>query len=449
MNLIVDEFVSAFGTCLIDWPVDRLRDHLGQIVGGDWGDDPAAHDEGLEIPVIRVADIDGVDINVESLTIRRLKDSKLPGRLIRENSLVIEKSGGGEKQLVGRAVLGRNIRFDAICSNFMAKVDCGPTLDGLYTSYLLQAAYSAKLNEPHIQQTTGIQNLRVTDYLNLKVGIPTVLEQRRIAAYLDASCAAIDAAVAAKRRQIGTLDALRESRIERAITHGLQESSMQPVGLDWIESLPIHWKAVRVKRVLAAMDYGISVSTNDEGRFPVLKMGHIQNGEIEYAKLDYVDDVPETLLLEENDVLYNRTNSPDQVGKAAIFRKTKDKAITFASYLVRLRLNHRVLPEFFNYVANSVAFLGFARRMAIPSVQQSNLNSTRYGRLWIPLPPLEEQHCIVNSLNAMSLEVHATQSVLRKQIDTLTAYRKSLIHECVTGQRRIGEAELAAAGLAP
>jgi type I restriction enzyme S subunit len=107
------------------------------------------------------------------------------------------------------------------------------------------------------------------------------------------------------------------------------------------------------------------------------------------------------------------------------------------------------LPEFFNYVANSVAFLGFARRMAIPSVQQSNLNSTRYGRLWIPLPPLEEQHCIVNSLNAMSLEVHATQSVLRKQIDTLTAYRKSLIHECVTGQRRIGEAELAAAGLAP
>ena len=449
MNLIVDEFVSAFGTCLIDWPVDRLRDHLGQIVGGDWGDDPAAHDEGLEIPVIRVADIDGVDINVESLTIRRLKDSKLPGRLIRENSLVIEKSGGGEKQLVGRAVLGRNIRFDAICSNFMAKVDCGPTLDGLYTSYLLQAAYSAKLNEPHIQQTTGIQNLRVTDYLNLKVGIPTVLEQRRIAAYLDASCAAIDAAVAAKRGQIGTLDALRESRIERAITHGLQESFMQPVGLDWIESLPIHWKAVRVKRVLAAMDYGISVSTNDEGRFPVLKMGHIQNGEIEYAKLDYVDDVPETLLLEENDVLYNRTNSPDQVGKAAIFRKTKGEAITFASYLVRLRLNHRVLPEFFNYVANSVAFLGFARRMAIPSVQQSNLNSTRYGRLWIPLPPLEEQHCIVNSLNAMSLEVHATQSVLRKQIDTLTAYRKSLIHECVTGQRRIGEAELAAAGVAP
>lgn len=123
--------------------------------------------------------------------------------------------------------------------------------------------------------------------------------------------------------------------------------------------------------------------------------------------------------------------------------------MTFASYLVRLRLNHRASPEFFNYVANSGGFLGFARRLAIPSVQQSNLNSTRYGRLWIPLPPLDEQHQIVDALDSMSKDVRATQSVLRKQIDTLTAYRKSLIHECVTGQRRIGEAELAAAGAHP
>lgn len=276
--------------------------------------------------------------------------------------------------------------------------------------------------------------------------LPSFAEQQHIATYLDASCAAIDAAVTAKCKQIEKLDAYRESRIERAITHGSRESSMQPIGLDWIEQLPAHWQAVRVKRVLAAMDYGISVSTNEEGRFPVLKMGHVQNGEIEFAKLDYVDDVPESLLLHENDVLYNRTNSPDQVGKAAIFRRTKDDTITFASYLVRLRLNHQVLPEFFNYVANSRGFLRFARRMAIPSVQQSNLNSTRYGRLWIPLPPLDEQRGIVDALNDLSRDVQATKTVLQKQIDTLTAYRKSLIHECVTGQRRISAGDLAGVG---
>ena len=432
------------------WKLLRVKDALFSIDSGAWGDDTYADDEGS--PVLRSNEIDeyGHWRNTEPAR-RLLTDSERVKTRLHEGDLLLVKSSGSQSHIGKTAVVTKRIADLGCCfSNFTARLKVTPQhLDSSFMWYYLNNSPGRDQLFYNGTTTTGLINLSARTIGIGQIALPPAWEQRSIAAYLDASCAAIDAAVAAKRRQIGTLDALRESRIERAITHGLQESSMQPVGLDWIESLPIHWKAVRVKRVLAAMDYGISVSTNDEGRFPVLKMGHIQNGEIEYAKLDYVDDVPETLLLEENDVLYNRTNSPDQVGKAAIFRKTKGEAITFASYLVRLRLNHRVLPEFFNYVANSVAFLGFARRMAIPSVQQSNLNSTRYGRLWIPLPPLEEQHCIVNSLNAMSLEVHATQSVLRKQIDTLTAYRKSLIHECVTGQRRIGEAELAAAGLAP
>lgn len=150
--------------------------------------------------------------------------------------------------------------------------------------------------------------------------------------------------------------------------------------------------------------------------------------------------------LEISQAHFSNTTRHTEVGKAAIFRKSKDDAITFASYLVRLRLNHQVLPEFFNYVVNSRGFLGFARRLAIPSVQQSNLNSTRYGRLWVPLPPLDEQGRIVDALNDLSRKVRTTEAALQKQIDTLIAYRKSLIHECVTGQRRIAEADLARVG---
>jgi type I restriction enzyme S subunit len=99
-----------------------------------------------------------------------------------------------------------NLTCDAICSNFMAKTDCGPTIDPMFAVYLLDAAYSSGINAAHIQQTTGIQNLRVFDYLNTHVAIAPLREQERIAAYLNASCAAIDAAVAAKRRQLETLD---------------------------------------------------------------------------------------------------------------------------------------------------------------------------------------------------------------------------------------------------
>jgi type I restriction enzyme S subunit len=437
---------SIFGDSPASWHVDRIRDRLHGIVGGEWGDDPEAHDEGVEIPVIRVADIRGLDVATEDLTIRRVKESKLPGRLIGKRTLLLEKSGGGEQKPVGRAVLGRNLTFDAICSNFMAKTDCGPTINSLFVAYLLDAAYSSGVNSAHIQQTTGIQNLRVSDYLNTHVAIPPLPEQQRIAGYLDASCAAIDAAVAAKRRQLETLDAVRESLIESAVTQGVgPHAPMRPVNEEWITELPAHWEVCRIKRIVSRVDYGISESTEPEGRYPVLKMGHIQRGEIEFRDLDFVDEVSDDLLLETGDLLYNRTNSPDQVGKAAIFRRHKTDEITFASYLVRLRTNHRADPYFLNYLVNSRGFLSFARKLAIPSVQQSNLNSTRYCRMLIPCPPIKEQREIAAYLDRKVGELGRVVEGIEQQIATLTAYRKSLIHECVTGQRRITEADVTAA----
>ena len=283
------------------------------------------------------------------------------------------------------------------------------------------------------------------DFNAFTVTLPPLPEQQRIATYLAASCAAIDAAVSAKRRQLDTLEALRKSIIQRAVTFGIEANpKLRQVNSDWIREVPSHWDVCRVKRVVARMDYGIGVSTGDEGRYPVLKMGNVQDGEIQFVKLDFIDEVDDNLILERGDLLYNRTNSPDQVGKAAIFRKSRADAITFASYLVRLRVNHRVNAWYLNYVLNSSGFLAFARRLAVPSVQQSNLNSTRYAQMFIPLPPIEEQKAILSFLNEKTAAVDTVVATIQTQIETLTAYRKSLIHECVTGQRRVTEADVAA-----
>ena len=294
-------------------------------------------------------------------------------------------------------------------------------------------AYGAKM--PRVNWPTQLAQFNLP--------IPPLSEQQRIAAYLDASCAAIDVAVAAKRRQLETLEALRNAIVDRAVTYGIAaHPKLRQVENEWLKEVPVHWQVCRVKRVLARMDYGISVSTIEEGRFPVLKMGHLQDGEIRFSNLDFVDEVDENLILEEGDLLYNRTNSPDQVGKAAIFRKSRTDAVTFASYLVRLRVNHRANAWFLNYVFNSTGFLGFARRLAIPSVQQSNLNSTRYSRMFIPLPPVGEQESIRLYLDEKTGEVDRIVATIQAQITTLTAYRKSLIHECVTGQQRVTETDV-------
>ena len=114
----------------------------------------------------------------------------------------------------------------------MAKVDCDNTVDPSFVVYILDALYSCGVNGACIQQTTGIQNLRVLDYLNTKVAFPFLPEQQLIAAYLDASCAVIDAVVSLDKRtedvsrpnkgvlnrQMETLTAYRKSLIHECIT---------------------------------------------------------------------------------------------------------------------------------------------------------------------------------------------------------------------------------------
>jgi type I restriction enzyme, S subunit len=313
----------------------------------------------------------------------------------------------------------------------------GSYLAWLHSSKSFRAQYEAK--------AVGVTRFGLSQYAfrAARIPFPPAGEQQLIAAYIDASCAAIDAAVSAKRSQLETLDAFRSSMIESAVTRGIKPGvRCRLINEDWIGEIPEHWGVCRIKRVVSQVDYGISESSEPEGRFSVLKMGNIQSGEIVFSKIEFVDEVSEDLLLEKGDLLYNRTNSPDQVGKAGIYRGSKTDKITFASYLVRLRTNHRADPYFLNYLLNSSGFLAFARKLAIPSVQQSNLNSTRYCRMLIPLPPRKEQEVIRAHLDEKLGDLKRVVTGIENQIATLTAYRKSLIHECVTGQRRVTEADL-------
>ena len=120
-------------------------------------------------------------------------------------------------------------------------------------------------------------------------------------------------------------------------------------------------------------------------------MSCIVNGRIDLDKAGTIEDVDSYLLLRKRDLLFNRTNSMDQIAKVGILDVEPSDKVSFASYLVRIRTNHRTLPEFLVYLLNSREFLAFARKNAIPAIGQANLSPSKYGELKILLPPLEEQ----------------------------------------------------------
>lgn len=275
--------------------------------------------------------------------------------------------------------------------------------------------------------------------------LPPLPEQQRIAAYLDASCAAIDAAVTAKRHQLETLDALRRDTITRAITRGLNlDTRTKPSGEDWLGEIPVHWSAPCLKRLLREpLTYGLNEAAELEDRDLPRYLRITDFDDHGNLREDTFRSLPREVacdgLLEPNDVLFARSGAT--VGKTFMFRNYVGEAC-FAGYLIRARtLAWKLDPLFLYLFTKSTAYESWKNFIFTQATIQ-NISAVKYNYLAIPLPPLEEQRLIAAHIGEKSAEYRSLFAGIETQIATLTAYRKSLIHECVTGQRRVTEADV-------
>lgn len=319
-------------------------------------------------------------------------------------------------------------------------------IDGAYLRYCVGSpwfiercnmlAYGAKM--PRVNWPTQLAQFNIP--------LPLRTEQERIAAYLDASCAAIDAAVAAKQSQIDSLDGLWRVTVTRAIVRGLDESApLKDSEEDWLGDIPAHWTAPYLKRLLKEpLTYGLNEAAELEDRsLPrYLRITDFdENGNLRDETFRSLPvEIANEALLETNDVLFARSGAT--VGKTFMFRNY-DGAACFAGYLVRARtIPWKLDPLFLYYFTKTLAYESW-KNMIFTQATIQNISAAKYNYLAIPLPPLSEQQKICAFVDKKNKDFLRLTSQIQRQIDTLIAYRKSLIHECVTGQRRITEADLA------
>lgn len=277
---------------------------------------------------------------------------------------------------------------------------------------------------------------------SLPLSFPPLLEQQRIAAYLDASCAAIDSAVSAKRSQIETLAHLRENLIQKAVTQGLDAKvKMTNSGIDWIPSLPKHWRHVKLKRNVEMLRGQFSHRPRNDPAFYDGPYPFIQTGSIS-AVDKYITEYSQTL--NELGLSVSKMFPSGTIVMTITGAKIAEVAVTtfdacFPDSIVGFIPDHALNPDYLFYVlvAMKPALLG-----SMIVTTQPNINYVQIGGNYIPLPPLAEQEAIARHIENEIARIKAIHDSLNQQIETLTAYRKSLIHECVTGQRRITEADI-------
>ena len=159
--------------------------------------------------------------------------------------------------------------------------------------------------------------------------------------------------------------------------------------------LPNGWEWCNLEDIVCELKYGTSEKSLSVGKIAVLRMGNITNvGTIDYSNLVYSSNNEDIKLysLEKDDLLFNRTNSSEWVGKTAIYKK--EQPAIYAGYLIRIR-PILIFSDYLNTVMNSSYYRNWCYNVKTDAVNQSHINAQKLSQLMIPIPPLKEQERIV------------------------------------------------------
>jgi type I restriction enzyme S subunit len=204
---------------------------------------------------------------------------------------------------------------------------------------------------------------------------------------------------------------------------------------DILEEPPSVYQQMSLNECAISIKYGTSQrSDSDSNGIPVLRMGNIQNGELDWSELRYLprDSVDESLLLEDGDVLFNRTNSAELVGKTAVFHETREA--TYASYLLCIKVNRDILhPDWLSIWLNSPFGREWAAEVRTAGANQANINGTKLGQLRLPVPDYEEQEEILRRLDVIREAAKATTQRINDARSRIAATTEAILDRAVGG----------------
>ena len=202
-----------------------------------------------------------------------------------------------------------------------------------------------------------------------------------------------------------------------------------------LPKLPNGWVWSHLGCVSTGPEYGTAAKSSSQGEVPVLRMGNIQNGQIDWTDLVYTRDKREIAryALQPGDVLFNRTNSPELVGKTAIYRG--ERPALFAGYLVRVnQINEIASGAYVAHFLNSPLAREHGQSVKTDGVNQSNINGTKLQEYPFPICSPEEQAEIVRILDTRLDAAEVLDKEIDANLDRAETLRQSILRTAFSGE---------------
>lgn len=336
----------------------------------DYGVTASANFSDGDAKFLRITDIQDNKVDWATVPYCAAPAKKLANAMLRDGDIVFARTGA----TTGKSFLLRKPPSDAVFASYLIRVRPSEDIHPGYLAHFFDTPdYWRQIKAK--AQGAAQEGVNASKLASLEIPLPPLDEQKRIAAILDKA----DQLRQKRRQAIALLDSLTQSIF--------LETFGDPA------TNPKSWPVKRIGDLLDSANYGTSGKAGADGEFPILRMGNVtSDGRIDVTDLKYIDlrkTERSKYTVRRGDLLFNRTNSADLVGKTAVF--DLDDEFAFAGYLVRARTNKKATPEFISAYLNSSYGKAVLRGMAKSIVGMANINAKEMQGIAIPAPPIELQ----------------------------------------------------------
>lgn len=310
---------------------------------------------------------------------------------------------------------------EAVLNQHIFKVET--KIDRRFHYYLLKRILPELYRSAH---GSGMVHVTKSTFESFPIAIPSDEEQAAIVEEIEKHSTRLDSGVRSLRRIELNVRRYRRVLLETAVQGRLTGGSD-----------PESWPIVTVEDVAKVFEYGSSAKAQpDIDGVPMLRMGNIDlKGRIQIRELKYLPpehpDVSRYQLMP-GDLLFNRTNSPEQVGKTAVYRGEPQRCL-FASYLIRVRLRDDCAPEYLSYVTNSAFGRRWVKSVVSQQVGQANVSGGKYKQFAFRLPPRDYQDVLIEAVEDKLSIVDEVLVEVSKQLLRSQSLRRSILARAFSG----------------
>jgi type I restriction enzyme S subunit len=433
--MITHPFRSILGPIPDDWEIVPLKHVLTESSAGDWGDDRG----GIQLRVVRSTNFTNDRVlDLSNVAIRGFPAEQAGRFDMRSGDLLIERSGGGPTQPVGRVVRVERDLSGFGFSNFvqLLRVD-DDAMSPDFVGWCLYQLHRSGIVERLQHQTTQMRNLDFRDYMCIRLPRPPREEQDLMAAMIAGAHLARQAAVV----KLEAAHQVRSSLVNTLFAWGLPGRHTEFDTTKWLR-YPKCWNR-RPLRKLASIEAGFTKGRDLGGSstlaVPYVTVVNVQDGYLDLTSVSQtllkLNEVPDGLL-RVGDILMTEGGDRDKLGRGAIWCGQIDRC-AYQNHIFRVRLDNDVYrAKLFHYLIQAVDSKAYFYAHAKQTSNLCTINSRELGRFEVAVPEIDEQDEMIHQLEAADRVVDTAM----RQRDAAERLKGSLLQNLLTGQVRVSEA---------